>query len=143
MKNNKLVMTMFILLVIIALVGTVAIITLLNTNNNQGKDSKPTIDEILEMSVDIKEITTNLASNDFIRISFKIQTDSKESKEELQKRDFQVNNIIILELSGLEVEEIQGKEGQLKLEETLKTKINEILQEGKVQKVYITQFLLQ
>lgn len=134
---------MFILLVIIALVGTVAIITLLNTNNNQGKDSKPTIDEVLEMSVDIKEITTNLASNDFIRISFKIQTDSKESKEELQKRDFQVNNIIILELSGLEVEEIQGKEGQLKLEETLKTKINEILQEGKVQKVYITQFLLQ
>ena len=133
---------MFILLVIIALVGAVAIIMLLNTNN-QGKDSKPTIDEVLEMSVDIKEITTNLASNDFIRISFKIQTDSKEAKEELQKRDFQVNNIIILELSGLEVEEIQGKEGQLKLEETLKTKINEILQEGKVQKVYITQFLLQ
>ena len=142
MKNNKLVMTMFILLVIIALVGAVAIIMLLNTNN-QSKGSEPTIDEVLEMSVDIKEITTNLASNDFIRISFKIQTDSKEAKEELQKRDFQVNNIIILELSGLEVEEIQGKEGQLKLEETLKTKINEILQEGKVQKVYITQFLLQ
>ena len=142
MKNNKLVMTMFILLVIIALVGAVAIIMLLNTNN-QSKDSEPTIDEVLEASVDIKEITTNLASNDFIRISFKIQTDSKEAKEELEKRDFQVNNIIILELSGLEVEEIQGKEGQLKLEETLKTKINEILQEGKVQKVYITQFLLQ
>jgi flagellar FliL protein len=142
MKNNKLVMTMFILLVIIALVGAVAIIMLLNTNN-QSKSSEPTIDEVLEMSVDIKEITTNLASNDFIRISFKIQTDSKKAKEELQKRDFQVNNIIILELSGLEVEEIQGKEGQLKLEETLKTKINEILQEGKVQKVYITQFLLQ
>jgi flagellar FliL protein len=142
MKNNKLVMTMFILLVIIALVGAVAIIMLLNTNN-QSKSGEPTIDEVLEMSVDIKEITTNLASNDFIRISFKIQTDSKKAKEELQKRDFQVNNIIILELSGLEVEEIQGKEGQLKLEETLKTKINEILQEGKVQKVYITQFLLQ
>lgn len=133
---------MFILLVIIALVGAVAIIMLLNTNN-QSKSSEPTIDEVLEMSVDIKEITTNLASNDFIRISFKIQTDSKDAKEELEKRDFQVNNIIILELSGLEVEEIQGKEGQLKLEETLKTKINEILQEGKVQKVYITQFLLQ
>lgn len=133
---------MFILLVIIALVGAVAIIMLLN-DNNQSKGSEPTIDEVLEASVDIKEITTNLASNDFIRISFKIQTDSKEAKEELGKRDFQVNNIIILELSGLEVEEIQGKEGQLKLEETLKTKINEILQKGKVQKVYITQFLLQ
>ena len=133
---------MVILLVIIALVGTVAIIMLLNTNN-QSNASEPTIDEVLEFSVDIKEITTNLASNDFIRISFKIQTDSKDAKAELEKRDFQVDNIIILELSGLEVEEIQGKEGQLKLEETLKTKINEILQEGKVQKVYITQFLLQ
>ena len=133
---------MVILLVIIALVGTVAIIMLLNTNN-QSNASEPTIDEVLEFSVDIKEITTNLASNDFIRISFKIQTDSKDAKEELEKRDFQVNNIIILELSGLKVEEIQGKEGQLKLEETLKTKVNEILQEGKVQKVYITQFLLQ
>ena len=121
MKNNKLVMTMFILLVIIALVGAVAIVMLLNTNN-QGKDSEPTIDEVLEMSVDIKEITTNLASNDFIRISFKIQTDSKDAKEELEKRDFQVNNIIILELSGLEVEEIQGKEGQLKLEEDIEDK---------------------
>ena len=40
------------------------------------------------MSVDIKEITTNLASNDFIRISFKIQTDSKEAKEELRKEIF-------------------------------------------------------
>jgi flagellar protein FliL len=142
MKNNKLVMTMFILLVIIALVGTVAIIMLLNTNN-QSKAGEPTIDEVLEASVDIKEITTNLASNDFIRLSLKIQTDSKDAKVELEKREFQVNNIIILELSGLKVEEIQGKEGQLKLEETLKTKINEIMQEGKVQKVYITQFLLQ
>ena len=133
---------MFILLVIIALVGAVAMLND-NNNNNQSKGSEPTIDEVLEASVDVKEITTNLASNDFIRISFKIQTDSKDAKEELEKRDFQVNNIIILELSGLEVEEIQGKEGQLKLEETLKTKINEILQEGKVQKVYITQFLLQ
>ena len=88
MKNNKLVMTMFILLVIIALVGAVAIIMLLNTNNNQGKDSKPTIDEVLEMSVDIKEITTNLASNDFIRISFKIQTDSKECERRTSETRF-------------------------------------------------------
>ena len=133
---------MLILLVVIALVGAVAIVMLLNYNNEE-EQNEPTIDEVLEASVDIPEITTNLASNDFIRISFKIQTDSKEAKEELEKRDFQVNNIIILELSGLKVEDIQGKEGQIKLEETLTTKINEIMQEGKVQKVYITQFLLQ
>ena len=78
--------------------------------------------KFLKHSVDITEITTNLASNDFIRISFKIQTDSKKAKEELRKENFQVNNIIILELSGIEVEEIQGKEGQLKLRGNIEDK---------------------
>ena len=94
---------------------------LLNTNN-QSKDSEPTIDEVLEMSVDIKEITTNLASNDFIRISFKIQTDSKEAKEELEKRDFQVNNIIILELSGLESRRDSRKRRTIKVRGNIEDK---------------------
>lgn len=141
-KNNKLVMIMLILLVAIALAGTVAIVLVLN-QNGQDKNAEPTIDEVLEASVDIPELTTNLAENDFIRISFKIQTDSIEAKEELEKRSFQVNNIIILELSEQSAATIKGREGQLQLEENLKVSINEIMQEGEVEKVYITQFLLQ
>lgn len=135
-------MIMLILLVTIALAGAVAIAMLLNYTN-QDPDKEPTIDEVLEASVDIPEITTNLANNDFIRISFKIQTDSTDAKEELEKRNFQVNNIIILELSENTPDTIKGKEGQIQLEETLKTKINGLMQEGQVEKVYITQFLLQ
>lgn len=142
MKNNKLIMTMLILLVAIALVGAVAIVMVLNLND-QDQTKEPTIDEVLEATVDIPEITTNLASNDFVRISFKIQTDSKEAKEELEKRNFQINNIIILELSEKTAETIKGKEGQQQLEEDLKVKTNELMQDGKVEKVYITQFLLQ
>jgi flagellar protein FliL len=141
-KNNKLVMIMLILLVAIALVGAVAVVMVLN-HNGQDKNAEPTIDEVLEASVDIPEITTNLSDDAFIRISFKIQTDSKEAKEELEKRNFQVNNIIILELSELTSDTIKGKEGQMQLEEKLKTGINEVMQDGEVEKVYITQFLLQ
>jgi flagellar FliL protein len=143
MKSNKLVMTMLILLIAIALVGAVAIVMVLNHPGQDKNSEQPTIDEVIEASVDINEVTTNLASNDFIRISFKIQTDSKEAKEELEKRNFQVNNIIILELSEKTAESIQGREGQLQLEETLRIRINELMQDGKVEKVYITQFLLQ
>src|SRR3954453_20744892 len=143
MKSNKLVMTMLILLIAIALVGAVAIVMVLNHPGGDKNSEQPTIDEVIEASVDINEVTTNLASNDFIRISFKIQTDSKEAKEELEKRNFQVNNIIILELSEKTAESIQGREGQLQLEETLRIRINELMQDGKVEKVYITQFLLQ
>jgi flagellar protein FliL len=142
MKNNKLVMIMIIMLVAITLVGAVAVIVVKQLNNDSGS-KEPSIDEVLEASVDVPQITTNLASNDFIRISFKIQTDNKKAKEELEKRDFQVKDIIIQELSEMTAKDIQGKEGQLKLKEALKGKINGLMQEGKVEEVFITESLLQ
>ncbi len=140
--KNKLVMIMMILLVAIALAGAVALVFVLKYTN-QDPEENPSIEQVLEMSVDIPEITTNLANDGFVRISFKMQTDSKEAKQELEKRMFQVNNIIILELSDKTAETIKGKEGHKQFEEELKGKINEIMQEGKIEKVYITQFILQ
>jgi flagellar FliL protein len=142
MKKNKLVMIMAILLVAITLVGAIAVVVILKVTG-EDNEKELTIDEVLEASVDIPQMTANLASNDFIRISFKIQTESVEAKEELEKRDFQVKNIIILELSEKTAEDLKGKEGQQKLENDLKTKISEIMQEGKVEHVYITESLLQ
>ncbi len=133
---------MLIILIAITLVGAVAVVVVLKVTGAEKADG-PTIDEVIEASVDIPEITTNLAGNDLIRISFKIETDSKKAKEELEKRDFQVKNIIILSLSEKTSEQIQGSEGQTKLESELKDKINELMQEGKVEKVYITGSLLQ
>lgn len=141
MKNNKLLMIMLILLVAITLVGAVAVVVVLKFTGQE--DKAPTIDEVLEASVDVPEITTNLASDDFIRISFKIQTDSKKAKEELEKRDFQVKNIIIQELSEKKTEDLKSKEGKTALEEDLKVKINKLMQEGKIEHVYITDSLLQ
>ncbi|MBU8877839.1 flagellar basal body-associated protein FliL [Bacillus sp. FJAT-29790] len=142
MKNNKLVMIMLILLVAIALVGTVAVIVVKQLNDNSSS-KEPSIDQVLEASVDIPQVTTNLASNDFIRISLKIQTDSKKAKQELEKRDFQVKDLIIQELSEMKADEIQGKSGQTKLKEDLKTKINSLMQKGKIENVYITESILQ
>lgn len=101
------------------------------------------IDDILERTVAIDQITTNLASDDYIRISFTIQTDSEKAKEELEKRDFQVKNIMIQELSEMQADDLRGKEGQLLLQKTLNNKINDLLQTGKIEKIYITESILQ
>lgn len=133
---------MMILLVAIALAGAVALVFVLKYTNQEPVKEK-TIEQVLDVSVDIPEITTNLADGGYIRISFKIQTDSKKAKKELEKRMFQVNNIIIQELSDKTAETLKGKEGQNQFEEEIKIRINEILQNGKVERVYITQFILQ
>ncbi|MFK4998004.1 hypothetical protein ACI2OX_13100 [Bacillus sp. N9] len=41
---------------------------------------EPTIDEILKVSVDVPEITTNLKNNQYVKISFKVQMDGKRQK---------------------------------------------------------------
>jgi flagellar protein FliL len=140
--KSKTMTIMMISLVTITLVGVIALVVLLKFSGDE-EAKGPSIEEVIENSVDIPEMTTNLLSNDFIRISFKIQTDSKKAKKELAKRDFQVNNIIIEELSELKAEELQGKKGKELVETKVKDKVNSLMQEGAVERVYITSMMIQ
>lgn len=139
--NNKLIRTMLIILVVIALAGAGAVYFLLKSHNST--DKGPTIDQILKNSVDVTDVTTNLASANYAKMSFKIETDSTGAASELTKRDFQVRNIIIEELSNLKESDLQGQAGKIKLQNTLKARINQIMQDGNVVQVYITDSLLQ
>lgn len=141
--KNKLVTIMIVLLAVILLAGTIAVIVILQMPGGEEAEKEPSIDEVLESSVDIPEMTTNLASDDFIRISFKIQTDSPEAMEEMTKRDFQAKDIIIQKLSEMTADDLKGEAGKEKLTETLKTNLNSIMQDGKVEDVYITSYIIQ
>ena len=143
MKNNKLLTVLLLLLIAITLVGVITLVIFLNTDSRSVEGSEPSIDEIVKASVEVPEITTNLSDDGFIRISFTIQTDSAKGKKELEKRLFQVKNLLISELSELEQADFDGKKGQANLEATLKTRINSIMQEGTIEKVYITSRIIQ
>lgn len=143
MFKNKLVNIMLIILLALTLVGTVAVIMVLKFTNVEEAAAEPSAKELVESTVSIEEITTNLLNDQFIRISFSIQTDGKKAKKELEMRDFQVRDVIIKELSGMKAEQFQGQKGVVELEERLKVKINELMQEGKVVKVYTTSKMLQ
>ena len=80
-------------------------------SDNDSTDREPTIDEIIEASVEVPEITTNLANKQFIRLSLTIQTDNSAAAEELAKREFQIKNIVIQELSEITAQDLEGKVG--------------------------------
>ncbi|CAH0214056.1 hypothetical protein SRABI96_02240 [Peribacillus sp. Bi96] len=141
--KKKLMTIMMIMLVAITLVGVIAVVVVTKLSDPTSAEGKPSIDEIVKSSVEIPEITTNLAGNDYIKISFMVQTENKKAKEELEKRSFQMKNIIITELSEMKAEELTGKKGKEKLQDALKTRMNELMEEGKVEKVYITSSILQ
>ncbi|SDY71811.1 flagellar FliL protein [Evansella caseinilytica] len=143
MFKNRLANIMFIILITLTLIG--ALILVLYTQFFQETDAsgEPTIEEILKVSVETEEITTNLLSNHIIRTKFVIQLDNKKAKSEFEKRDFQVNNIIIQELSDMKESDFRGSEGIEKLEERLRKALNEIMQEGEVVNVYMNQRVIQ
>ncbi|EMT46893.1 flagellar basal body-associated protein FliL [Anoxybacillus flavithermus AK1] len=142
MKDNKMLKVMLIIMGVITLVSVVALVVVMKfMGNNEPKE--PTVDEIVASSFDVPEMMTNLSDGRFIKIAFKIQTDSEKAKEEAEKRDFQIKNIIIEELSEMTGEQFKGKQGKLLLEKKLRERINELMQEGKVEKIYITSFILQ
>lgn len=131
---------MLIILIVIAGLGTAAYFVV---SGNSVKDKKPTIDEVVAATVSVDDITTNLKSDSIIRIGIKLETDSAKAKEELEKRDFQVKDNIISILADTSAGEIEGDKGREAFKQSLKEKVNSYLQEGKVQKVYITSFNLQ
>ncbi|WP_339145813.1 MULTISPECIES: flagellar basal body-associated protein FliL [unclassified Sutcliffiella] len=142
MFRNKLLNAMMIILLVITLLGVVALVTVDELYADEKVD-EPTIDEIIKYSVDFEEITTNLQSGGYIRLKMKVQTDSKKATSELLKRDFQVKNIVIHEIATKSASDFDGENGLTQLEKDIQEKINEVMQDGEIVKVYTTSFLLQ
>lgn len=134
---------MLIILIALTLVGVVSVVLVNQFRAEVNPYAEPTIDDIVSLSFETEEITTNLRSNDFVRAKFLIHVDNKNALEEIQKRDFQVENIIIRSLAGKEATDLVGPEGIDTLEAELQEEINRLMQTGAVVKVYTTQWVVQ
>lgn len=130
-----------IVLVVLLLGGGVAAVVVLNVTGSSDKVKEATIDEIVEYAYETTEITTDLEDGSFVRIQFKIITDGKKAREEIEKREFQIKNILIKELATMTEEDF--KAGLSQLEDTMKVKINEVMTNGKVTDVYTINKILQ
>ncbi|MBM7552742.1 flagellar basal body-associated protein FliL [Thalassobacillus pellis] len=137
----KLIKTMVISFISLCVLGAAAVIFVLNIGGKEKASGKRSIDEILEASFRTEEITTDLKDDHFVRVQFHIVSDSVEANEELQKRDFQLKNVLIKELAQMDAE--MFKQDLSKLEAAIKEKLNETMTEGKITKVYTTSKILQ
>ncbi len=134
---------MLIMLVALTLIGVLTLVLYTQFFQQTSAEGEPTIDEVLKVSAETEEITTNLLSNNIVRTTFVVQLENRNAKDEFTKRDFQVKNIIIQELSDLREGDLQGAEGIRGLEEQIRSRVNEVMQEGNVEKVYVKDLVIQ
>lgn len=127
--------------VILLVCGIAVFITLLYVNEEDNKGEAQSIDDIVAYSYETPDITTDLKDGSFVRIQFQIITDGKAAKNEIGKRDFQLKNILIKELTKMDEEDF--KSGLADLEKTIQKKLNEVMTEGTITDVYTINKILQ
>jgi len=139
---GKVAKTVITLLTILLLAVIAALIIIVNLNlSGQQAEQEPTIEEVVEYSYETPEVTTDLADGTFIRIQFQILTNGQDALDEITTREFQVRNIIIKELTQLTEEEMRSGIGTL--EDTLQTRLNEIMTDGNVTDVVTISKIMQ
>ncbi|MCE7794597.1 flagellar basal body-associated protein FliL [Salipaludibacillus sp. CUR1] len=143
MFANRLVNIMLIILAALSLLGLLSVVLFTQFFQETEAVGEPTIDQVLERSVETEQITTNLSSNHIIRTQFVIELENNDAKSEMEKRNFQVENIIIQELSDMTDRDFQGSEGIQRLEDQIRSRVNEIMQDGQVIEVYMNQRVIQ
>ncbi|WP_318507792.1 flagellar basal body-associated FliL family protein [Bacillus sp. T3] len=135
-------------LIIIMVIAAITLLGLIwfglyQFTTREAKANGQSADDILASSIETEPITTNLEMGDYIKLRFRIQTNSEEASEELSERDFQVRNIILRLAASMTDAEAKSPQGIEKLEEELMNEINEFLQSGTVVQVYTTDKIIQ
>lgn len=126
---------------IILLVGIAVLGSFLYFSNANPSGEARSIDDINQYSYETPEITTDLQDGRFVRIQFRIVTDGKKAVQEVEKRDFQIKNIIIKSISEMNEEDFTT--GLTEVEELLQTNLNEVMTEGTITDVYTISKILQ
>jgi len=96
--------------------------------------------------VEIKEFVVNIIGEDaahYVKASFSLELDKDATVEEVNKRMPQIRDAILLLIGNKTVEELQDIQGKNQVKAELKNKINSFLKTGKVNNVYLTDFVVQ
>jgi len=79
----------------------------------------------------------------YVKVTLAFEMSSPEAKAELEERIAKVRDLTILMLSAKRLSDIENFEGKSLLKDDLRERVNGILEEGRVESVLFTEFVVQ
>lgn len=79
----------------------------------------------------------------YLKAAITLEVDDKPTADELGARLPQVRDAILLHVGNKTFQELSDLQGKLQLRAELIARLNQILQKGKIQKIYFTDFVVQ
>lgn len=109
----------------------------------KAKDKQPSVDEIINESVDTDSITTNFADGGYIKTKFKLITTSPKDAEEIKKLEFRIEDTVIQTINQIKKEDAVGPNGFTLIENNVKKNLNKALGGNYITRVYLVDKLIQ
>lgn len=81
--------------------------------------------------------------NRYLKTTIQMEMDNDALQTELDRRQPQVQDIVLALLTSKTSQELQTLEGKFRLREELLSRINALLVNGKIKRVYFTEFVIQ
>ena len=79
----------------------------------------------------------------YLKATIILEVGSEEDKKMLERHKPQLRDTILLLLSSQSINEVNTMEGKIELKQILVSKINQVLGEGIVHRLYFTEFVVQ
>lgn len=141
MKNKNVVLIIVLVLVIIlAIVGIVLGITFYRSNNsnNQAKKQSKTFNLTLQdMYCNIKD------SNKIVKVKITIETNNKKTLGLIEEKQFLIRDDINKIIRNKAEEDLQGKEGQVKLQKEINESLIKLFNDETITNVYFDDLIIQ
>ena len=145
-KKSKL--KLIIAAVVVLLIGAVGIYGY--SKYNKGKKEKAETNKAEKASIvyPLNSFVVNLLDKQgvgkrYLKITIQLEVGKEEDKLLIGNHNAQIRDTILLLLSSQTLKEINTMEGKLELKQTLLLRMNQILGDGVVRRIYFTEFVVQ
>ncbi|MGM0646523.1 MAG: flagellar basal body-associated FliL family protein [Thermodesulfobacteriota bacterium] len=105
-------------------------------------DSKGKLGPLL----DLEEFLVNIADGDqtrYLKASITVEATDKKTKEEMDKRIPQIRDVIIFHLGTKTFDQVRDLQGKKQLRAELTKRLNEVVDQRLVERIFFTEFVVQ
>ena len=117
---------------------------------NKGKEADLKSEEKTKVTIvyPLKSFVVNLADKKgmgkrYLKVTMEVEVDSEENRMMVESNTPKVRDTVLLLLSSKQINEINTMEGKLDLKQALLSRMNRILGEGIIKRIYFSEFVVQ
>lgn len=143
MVNKKMILIIAIILLVFVIIATGFVLYFIKMNDTAKEELVKVDKNIVMYSFDDSFISNVKDSKKILKITIKLELPNSKIEKLIDARNPQIRNEVNLLLRGKTEEDLNGSEGQVKLQEEILGVVKKILKTDKILNVFFDEFIIQ